>query len=260
MSNIAELATPTPTANARTVRLALMDILDSDDFGRAQRMRELLQFLVEKKISGLQRDTHEYAVGIEVFKRDPQTYNTCTDPIVRVQVGRLRERLRLYYAGAGRTAALRFVIPVGSYMPEILSMPTPSAPPPALQSHAAAGSIASQYQLAHCTLSYFDNDALGCAFSRGLNEELVHQLYCCFGATIVPNTSAPSLASASHRLEGSVRLDGGRVRLSLRLVDNSAGSMVWSKQFDGTAGPAIPLQEQLAAAACTALNQYFAHG
>lgn len=247
------------------VRVALTQVLLSDTFGRAQRMRELLRFLVEQKLSGTQRDTHEYAVGIEVFKRDPATYNTCTDPIVRVQVGRLRERLRAYYAGAGQADPLRFVIPVGSYMPEIaassaMTMPSTAAaeqlPAPALP---AAG-IASHYRLAHCTIACLDPQDGGAAFARGLNEELVHRLYCAFGVAIVPNADLDAMGKLSHRLEGSLRIDGGHVRLSLRLVDNGAGSLVWSQQFDGRASLSIHLQEQLAGAACAALNQYFALG
>lgn len=255
--------TPAPVAlDAASIRVALAKILLSEEFSRAQRMRELMHFLVEQKLCGSQRETNEYAVGIEVFKRNPATYNTCTDPIVRVQVGRLRERLRAYYAGAGHADQIRFIIPIGSYMPEIALMAAESSPPSsAMQSMPpATAGIARHYLLAHCALLYFDSDAYGAAFARGLNEELVHQLYCAFGATIVPHTANRSTASVSHRLEGSVRIDGEMVRLALRLVDNAAGSMVWSQQFDGRAALSIDLQDQLAAAACASLNQYFAHG
>jgi TolB-like protein len=250
------------TTGASEMRVALMKVLLSADFGRAQRMRELLRFLVEQKLSGSQRETHEYAVGIEVFKRNPSTYNTCTDPIVRVQVGRLRERLRVYYSGAGCEDPIRFAIPIGSYMPEITLMAPPSraAVPSLPPSLPPVSGIARHYLLAHCALMYFDSDAYGDAFARGLNEELVHQLYCAFGATIVPHTAARSAASVSHRLEGSVRIDGEMVRLALRLVDNAASTVVWSQQFDRAGPRSIDLQEQLAAVACAALNQYFAHG
>lgn len=254
------LASTSPVLDDAVVRVALAKILLSEDFSRAQRMRELMRFLVEQKLSGSQRETNEYAVGIEVFKRNPATYNTCTDPIVRVQVGRLRDRLRAYYAGAGCAEAIRFVIPIGSYMPEIVQMP-PHSPQSAMQpTLPVSAGLARHYLLAHCALLYFSNDAYGAAFTRGLNEELVHQLYCAFGATIVPHTANRSSASVSHRLEGSVRIDGDLVRLALRLVDNAAGSMVWSQQFDGRAALSIDLQDHLAAAACAALNLYFAHG
>jgi TolB-like protein len=272
------------TSDAMAIKIAVQHVLASDAFARAQRMRELLHFLVEQKLSGSQRDTQEYAVGIEVFKRDPATYNTCTDPIVRVQVGRLRERLRAYYAGAGANDTLRFVIPVGSYMPEIVIRPATQAALPMLPgpsrrldditlaapeldtqnygapSRVRINGIARHYLLAHRALIYCGGDADGTAFVRGLDEELVHQLYCAFGATIVPRADCERLTAVSHRLEGSVRIDGNQVRLSLRLVDNKAGSIVWSQQFDACASCTILVQDNLAEAACAALRQYFAHG
>src|SRR5450830_1132923 len=125
------------------------------------------------------------------------------------------------------------------------------------------GPIARHYQLAHCAVAYFDADPAGAAFVRGLDEELVHQLYSTFGATIVPCTRAGGAAAVSHRLEGSVRIDAvdaGLVRLSLRVVDNRAGSVVWSQQFDTAGALSIELQASLAGAACAALSRYFAHG
>ena len=238
----------------RSVRAALQRILGSEEFSRAQRMRELLQFLVEQKLSGKYRDTHEYAVGIEVFRRDPALYNTCTDPIVRVQMGRLRERLRTYYSTTGVAEALRFVIPIGSYMPEIVQMTPATAPllaPDAVQPLACL--------LGHSALAYFDHDPAGAAFARGLDEELVHRLYSAFGAAVLPYSAGRAGLKLSHRLEGSVRIDSGVVRLALRLVDNRAGSVVWSQQFDRGGALAIGLQEQLAGAACAALALYFAH-
>lgn len=279
--------------SAVAIRVALKHILDSEAFARAQRMRELLQFLVEQKLSGSPRDTQEYAVGIEVFKRDPATYNTCTDPIVRVQVGRLRDRLRAYYAGSGTDDVLRFMIPVGSYMPEIVTRPAavPSMPQPgpvrgygaaagegidfsavgfsgrelhvsdlAPSSRVSIKGIARHYLLAHRALVYCGGDADGATFVRGLDEELVHQLYCAFGPTIVPRADSARLSAVSHRLEGSVRIDGNQVRLSLRLVDNKADSIVWSEQFDACSSCTILVQDKLAEAACSALRQYFAHG
>lgn len=101
------------------VRSACEEILASSLFFNAPRMNRLMRFLVDKAMSGAVWDTGEYSVGIEVFDRDPSTYNTSKDPIVRVQVGRLRKRLQAYYASSGLDADIEISIPVGSYMPVI---------------------------------------------------------------------------------------------------------------------------------------------
>lgn len=57
-------------------------------------MSRLLAYLVERAITDCARDTSEYAIGIGVFDRDPLHYSPGEDPVVRVQVGRLRTKLK----------------------------------------------------------------------------------------------------------------------------------------------------------------------
>lgn len=242
---------PAPDA----VRTALQLVLGSDLFCKAQRMRRLLHFLVEKRLASESRETGEYAIGIQVFDRDPATYDTSDDPIVRVQMGRLRDKLKAYYESTGRQAALRFSIPMGSYMPEIHASNAPAR-------------IGDSYLLAMLPLQCFDDEPDGRAFAGGLNEELAFHLYRVFGQQIVAHTftpagspSSPPLARcASHRLEGSVRVDGATLRVSLRLVDSTAGCIAWCEQFDRCSTFSIGLQEELAMAICDALIAYFSRG
>jgi TolB-like protein len=232
------------------VRVALARMFASPGFARAPRMQELLHFLVEKHLTGAVRETSEYAIGIEVFQRDATAYSTCDDPIVRVQIGRLREKLRHYYATAGAQATLRFAIPVGSYMPTISTV----------QPHRTGG--ANNHLMAVTPLAFFTGDSASIAFARGLNEELAYQLFRAFGQTIVSHTfnAMPHAASISHRLEGSIRIGAGMIRASLRLVDTVAGCIAWSCQFDRTSSFDIALQEELAGAICAALAVYFDRG
>ncbi len=101
------------------IQYALTQILASGVFARAQRMSRLLRFLIEKGLNGDIRDVNEYSIGIEVFDRDPRAYSTCDDPVVRVHVGRLREKLKAYYATWAGEPTLQFSIPLGSYVPVI---------------------------------------------------------------------------------------------------------------------------------------------
>ena len=100
------------------IQLALEQILSSNVFSRASRMCRLLRYLVEQGIAGTKRNTCEYAIGLDVFDRDPAAYYPANDPVVRIQVGRLRQRLAQFYACFPNQAKVRFVIPVGTYWPE----------------------------------------------------------------------------------------------------------------------------------------------
>lgn len=253
MHNLLEHAQPAAAAvdvaDVAGIAAALQQVLASNGFCRAQRMRRLLRFLVDKRLHGAVRDTSEYVIGIEVFDRDPSMYHTGEDPIVRVQIGRLRDKLNAYYAGAGAHAPLRFSIPIGSYMPDIQSMPK------------LPSDIGKHYLLAVAPLAFFHDDPAGAAFTRGLDEELAYHLYQAFGPTIVSHTvDRASATGTSHWMEGSVRAQGDQLRITIRLVDRAAGCIVWSEQFNYCAPFGIALQEQVAGAVCAALKQYFALG
>lgn len=73
-------------------------------------MRELLLYLWR------QRDTElsEYGIGVEVLGRK-EDFNPKTDATVRVQVGRLRQRLKEYFEQAGAVETVRVEIPLGSH-------------------------------------------------------------------------------------------------------------------------------------------------
>jgi TolB-like protein len=228
------------------LRAALLTMLTSPAFRNAHRMCRLMRYLVETGMTGSLRDTSEYAIGVEVFDRRAD-YSTCEDPIVRVQVGRLRERLRVYYNGSGAQASLQFSIPVGSYMPLVRRT---CAPPRADQ----AGHLLSAIPLLSVSA-----DPLHTALTQGLSEELSFQLFKAFGQRIVSHTFMQAARSGAvrHQLEGSVRLHGALLRVSLRLVDSQAGRIAWSEQFDRTGPFGIAMHEALALAICSALKLHF---
>ncbi|MEO6920268.1 MAG: hypothetical protein ABI171_14805 [Collimonas sp.] len=260
-TSVMEVLDCVPAIPAPDVKAALAQILASGAFSKAQRMSRLLKFLIEKRVAGALRDTNEYTIGIEVFDRDPAAYNPGEDPIVRVQIGRLRKKLSGYYAALGNAADLIFSIPSGSYMPEIH------------RAGAADPGFKSSHMLAVLPLKCITTDIASVSFAQGLSEELSFQLFKEFGNKIVSHTFAmPDRATASettikmeragvsHLLEGSMRVEGEFIRLSFRLVDAAAGCIAWSEQFDRHASLAISLQEELASAICAALKHYFAHG
>lgn len=240
------------------IQSALQQILSSSLFAKAQRTSRLLQFLISKRLDNEVGDISEYTIGLEVFDRDPKTYSTCDDPIVRVQMGRLRERLKTYYATLNLNADVILSIPIGNYMPHIQ------------RRSAERTRFETSHLLAISSLKCFTLDHAGQSFTAGLNEELSYQLFREFGNKIVSHNYLPDnrivdgKASAphgvSHVLEGSVRIENNMLRASIRLVDAGAGSIAWSEQFDYYAAPDISLQEQLALSICRALKMYFSHG
>jgi hypothetical protein len=92
-------------------------ILRSVAFRNAATLQQLLQFLTARALEGGSTDSlKEYIIGVEAFGR-PQDFDPKTDTIVRVQIHRLRQKLREYYDSDGKRDPIVVGIPKGHYLP-----------------------------------------------------------------------------------------------------------------------------------------------
>src|SRR6266567_2347325 len=91
-------------------------LLASAAFARSARLAHLLTYLCAKYLAGEADQIKEYSIGVEVLQRPP-SFDPATDAGARVEVHRLRRRLRKYYETEGASRKLRIVIPVGHYVP-----------------------------------------------------------------------------------------------------------------------------------------------
>ena len=92
-------------------------MLASPSISGAERLSGLLRFIVEETLNGRQAQLKEMRIGLDVFGRKADSYDPAFDPIVRVQMGRLRSKLRALLQRSGAADSIRIDIPVGSYVP-----------------------------------------------------------------------------------------------------------------------------------------------
>ncbi|MES0091610.1 hypothetical protein [Mesorhizobium sp. M0030] len=104
----------TPAAPA--VRETLERLLASETFGRSERARKLLRYLVEREQAGDADRLKGFSIAMDVFGKDGD-FDSSTDAVVRVQAGRLRELLQHYFANEGIAEPVRIAIPRGGYVP-----------------------------------------------------------------------------------------------------------------------------------------------
>ena len=109
--------TASPAASlADQVRTQLERIVGSEQFRGSLRLKRFLSFIVETTLAGESESIKAYTIAIEALDRgdnfDPQT-----DPIVRVEAGRLRQALTRYYGEAGRDDPVAIDLPRGTYVP-----------------------------------------------------------------------------------------------------------------------------------------------
>jgi adenylate cyclase len=91
------------TVKAERVRAQLDRILASATFGDAERASRFLRLVVDRALDGRAGEikVKESVIAIEVLGRN-SSFDSKSDPIVRVEAGRLRDRLSSYYEGEGR--------------------------------------------------------------------------------------------------------------------------------------------------------------
>jgi len=284
-------------------------ICDSAAFSRSPRLQRLLRYLALESAAGRADGLKEYAVGVAVFDRgggfDPRL-----DPIVRVEVRRLRAKLAAYYESQGSSDAVRIEVPTGGYeaffreAPPLASAPADApalaeptwaggsnagarrlaavgavlvivaavgglwgrsrgaAPPPA-GPPAAAGRPAS---IAVLPLAPIGADPLVAAFSDGLTQDIITQLAGVRGLRIIARTSVnryrgspvPIRVIAGELgvqvvLEGSVRREGGRIRITAQLIDGASERHLWARSYDRTYENTLAIQGEVAHAVTEAL-------
>lgn len=102
--------------SAEAVRAALGRIVASPEFAGSPRLQRFLTHVVEAALEGRTADLRAYPIAVDVFDR-PQDFDPQTDSLVRVEAGRLRQKLDAYYTGSGRHDPLRIGLPKGGYAP-----------------------------------------------------------------------------------------------------------------------------------------------
>ena len=102
-------------------------ILQSDTFRSSGVLRRLFRFLADKAFCGEADQLKEYSIGIDAFGKPP-TYDPRQDAIVRLQVGRLRQKLGEYYRTEGKDDPVVMELPKGRFKLSWQARSAPVAP------------------------------------------------------------------------------------------------------------------------------------
>ena len=98
------------------ISATLERILDSADFLTSARNKRFLAYIVEETLAGRVDRLKAYNIAVAVFGRD-SSFDPQTDPLVRIEAGKLRRSLERYYLSSGRMDPIRISIPKGCYKP-----------------------------------------------------------------------------------------------------------------------------------------------
>lgn len=217
---------------AQAVREELEQLVDSPSLRRSPSHMRLLRYLVEKRLAGDEAGMRETAIAFEVFRRDPGTYDPQTDPIVRVTIGRLRQRLASHYETHATPSGVRIVLPKGRYVPDFIGREGPAAP-------LSIVVLPTRNQTADPAF-----DARCEALADRLRDHLAHA-----GlpgvhrrASAVPNAGAESTWLMESTLAGEHERE---VRLSVRLVHGGDGTLRWVESALAEASDLPALEDRM---------------
>jgi hypothetical protein len=132
-----ELGGPPP----EEIQKQLNKIIHSRTFRHASALQRLLQYLINRAVEDPFAEIKEYTIGVDVFDRGAD-YDPQSDTIVRVQIHRLRLKVKEYYDSEGANDPIIVEIPKGHYVPSfemrppkttVVEEPTETAPSPRLE-------------------------------------------------------------------------------------------------------------------------------
>jgi TolB-like protein len=238
----------------KVVREQLDRILRSGPFQKSRRRQRFLEYIVTETLAG--RSVKGYDVALEVFGR-PESFDPAVDPVVRVEAGRLREKLREYYAADGQDDRIRIDLPKGTYTPQI-EFRCEDGPRIARQKARPTQELTTFPSVA--VLPFDDLSAgrnLG-YFGDGVAEDIITALSRFPDLAVVARTSSFTYKGKAvdirrvgqelgvgYVVEGSVRKDGDRLRIVSQLIETKNGEHVWAERFDRAGMDPWALQDEV---------------
>jgi serine/threonine-protein kinase len=239
-------------------RSQLERMLASPIFTRSERMSRFLKFTVERLLCGEAATLKEYLIGVEVFDKG-ESMDPRVDPIVRVEAGRLRSKLREYYETEGREDPVLISFAPRSYVPVIQRRTFPvlaASEPVRPVSERRPDSIA---VLPFSDVSRRSDHRYFC---DGLTEEVINAIAQTSQWRVVSSTSvfqyrdrADDIRTIGDKLnvaavlEGTVRECDRKLRVTAQLIDTKDGYHLWSETYDRTLdGDIFGVQQELSQA------------
>lgn len=100
--------------NPEAFREELGRLLASETLRGSESLRRLLGYLGEAYLAGTSKQLKEYSIGRDVMGK-PEDYDPRVDASVRVQIGKLRQRIEQYYREEAPSATARVTLPKGHF-------------------------------------------------------------------------------------------------------------------------------------------------
>ena len=211
------------------VEAASKTLLKSKTFAKSPRLRHLLAHIVTQWLNGNSNRLDGYNIAIDVFQRDT-FFDSGLDPIVRVEIARLRRQLAKYYETEAQGNVVRIEIPKGRYVPLVTRQANVSGEP-SIQDVGTLSVLVLPFTVHedHWLVPLYDQ--LLCQLTqepglRVISRSLAVHLSGVWGDSLAPRHAVPHFL-----IEGCASCDGEQYHIILHLSDNLRGYNAWSGRY-----------------------------
>lgn len=194
---------------------ALDRVLRCSAVGRSPRLRRLLTYLVEQRLSPGAVDIIQYRIAVEAFGLG-DTFDAESRSLVRAHASRLRAALRAYYRGPGAADAVQLQLPGRGYHVAAIRASKAGVPAPLL--------LVRGFR-AH------DRSRVSVRISRLLVGRLVDSLARTSQGGVIADAADPAGRRARYVLEGDVERRSGGFVVAVRLTARAERKVAWSGWF-----------------------------
>jgi TolB-like protein len=228
------------------IYVALEKLQSSHLFSSSKRLLRLITYLLEATLKSAEHKLNQSAIAIDVFDRD-ESFDSAIDSVVRVEAGRLRNKLREYYELEAGNAAVRFELPKGHYALNIHFSERALQDSNILAGESVASAKNTQNVLSIAVLPFeLISDQAGDAsladaiaisiidrLGRGTTFETVsHRSAFAYKGRYEDAREIAKVLNVKHVMEACMRRSGECLRFSVAVINGDTGRLVWSGLYE----------------------------
>lgn len=221
----------------------LDNILASHRFSASPKLSNFLRYIVVETLESRDCNISAYSIAVNAFER-PSNFDPQSDPIVRIQAGRMRRAIENYYLSKSNNSLIRISVPKGSYVPNFIPTDpagaTPHSSPPLQEEQIGSKTIPSLAVVLFESASEEKSH-----FATGISRQLLIDLSRFNNLTVVGPIDSNKLSPPANCptqigeqlgvrfiLQGCVQHQGNQIRITVNLTDSFTKASVWGRSYD----------------------------
>jgi TolB-like protein/Tfp pilus assembly protein PilF len=237
-------------------------VLTSKSFEGVDRLKRFLSFIVNETLAGHGDQLKEFTVGESVFDKKAD-FDPRSDPIVRVQAGRLRARLTRYQLEEGENDEVIIELPKGRYVPVFRNREA------SLPKRSITAVLLERNTVLVVPFESQSSDPELAFLCKRLTQDVTHAVTQVEGlivnacgerglASVLDHAVAGIQPFAAILIFGSVQHRGNQLRVTVQLIEGSNGKYLWSHTIDRMAtDDSCALQDEIAQLIADKLREGF---